>query len=124
MLREISTYYDEEAITQHAIRTRGKVEGIYMPLVVAHASFSYQAKMHHEILSLWKEWAENERADFYGNLLDEWVAPEKASVREASRMSKFIQKLQAGSKVDGNRIIMDPTKIKRRKQKAKPQDGK
>lgn len=74
-LKQTRFYYDEGAITWTAVAKFDKVEGIYMPLVVAHASYSHQYELHHEILTMWAEWAKRERADFYGNLLDEWVAP-------------------------------------------------
>lgn len=62
-------YYDEGAITWDAIRWGRKQMGIYMPMVVAHATYSHQLKMERKILSLWTEWARKERADFYRGIL-------------------------------------------------------
>jgi hypothetical protein len=45
MLVEEGRYYDEGAITWEAIRKRKYQEGIYMPLVVAHATFGIQKKV-------------------------------------------------------------------------------
>ena len=79
-LRSEEKYYDEGAITRDAVR-KNKREGIYMPLVVAHASFSHQYKLHHEILSTWADWAKKERSNIYGNLLDAWEPPKPYRIK-------------------------------------------
>mmetsp|Transcript_7162 Transcript_7162/g.15637 ORF Transcript_7162/g.15637 Transcript_7162/m.15637 type:complete len:489 (-) Transcript_7162:127-1593(-) len=84
VLKQSRVYYDEGAITGTAVKKRGKLEGIYMPLVVAHASYAHHYQLHHEILTMWAEWAKRERADLYGNLLDDWVAPEPYIPPEAN----------------------------------------
>mmetsp|Transcript_4582 Transcript_4582/g.6607 ORF Transcript_4582/g.6607 Transcript_4582/m.6607 type:complete len:418 (-) Transcript_4582:172-1425(-) len=62
-------YYDEGAITWDAIRFAGMRMGIYMPMVVAHATYSHQLKLERQILSLWTNWAKKEKADFYKGIL-------------------------------------------------------
>ena len=92
-LRSEEKYYDEGAITRDAVR-KNKREGIYMPLVVAHASFSHQYKLHHEILSMWADWAKKERSDIYGDLLDEWVPPKPYKIKGMA--INFITKKHGG----------------------------
>lgn len=75
MLREQKRYYDEGSITWEAIRKRKYLEGIYMPLVVAHSNFGRQRYELHDILSTYVEYAKKERADFYSGILDDYVAP-------------------------------------------------
>ena len=122
MLEKVKLYYDEGAITSRAINTRGKVQGIYMPLVVAHAvahaSFSHQAELHREILLQWYKWAKNERAALYANVsLDEWKAPMGKKEQESNTMQKFIQKLQKDSKGGGGlRIVIDQDAMNKMKE--------
>lgn len=92
-LRSEEKYYDEGAITRDAVR-KNKREGIYMPLVVAHASFSHQYKLHHEILSMWADWAKKERSAIYGDLLDEWVPPKPYRIKGMA--VNFITKKHGG----------------------------
>lgn len=60
MLHNEQRYYDEGAITWDAIRFRQKRMGIFMPLVVAHATFSHQyidqPELHDKIIALYTEW--------------------------------------------------------------------
>ncbi len=54
-------YYDEGAITWYAKLWAKKRLGIFMPLVVAHASYSWQTKFADEILVLYAELAKKEK---------------------------------------------------------------
>lgn len=71
-LKENSQYYDEGAMTWDAIRHFGKKEGIYMPLVVAHANYGAQNDKSQEILTEYVKYARRERKQFYGDILDHW----------------------------------------------------
>jgi len=73
MLKEQDRYYDEGAITWEAIRKRNYTEGIYMPLVVAHATFGYQSKVIQDVLAAYVEYGKKERADLYGDILNDWT---------------------------------------------------
>ena len=72
-LVEEDRYYDEGAITWDPIRKRKKLEGIYMPLVVAHATFGAQKDKTTKILSEYVAYAKKERASLYGDILDNWT---------------------------------------------------
>jgi len=80
MLKEQNRYYDEGAITWDAIRKRNYTEGIYMPLVVAHATFGVQRGELHDIIAAYLDYARKERADFYGGILDGFVPPDDEKV--------------------------------------------
>lgn len=66
-------YYDEGAITWDGIRDHQYEEGIYMPLTVAHATYGAQVAKIDEVLTLYADYARNEKADFYGDILDDWT---------------------------------------------------
>lgn len=76
MLKEQNRYYDEGAITWQGIRTRKYVEGIYLPLVVAHATFGVQRAILQDVLSAYVEYGKTECKDLYGDLLNDWVPQE------------------------------------------------
>lgn len=67
MLHEQKRYYDEGAITWEAIRKRNYTEGIYLPLVVAHATFGVQNSVIQEVLAAYIEYGKKERPDLYGD---------------------------------------------------------
>jgi hypothetical protein len=67
MLHEQKRYYDEGAITWEAIRKRKYTEGIYLPLVVAHATFGVQNSVIQEVLAAYIEYGKKERPDLYGD---------------------------------------------------------
>jgi len=70
-------YYDEGSITHDAIK-KGYEQGIYMPLVVSHATYGSQLSVARQVLTEYVEYAKSERSDFYGKILDEWVPPPEA----------------------------------------------
>jgi hypothetical protein len=74
MLEREKRYYDEGAIAHDGIQ-KGYQEGIYMPLVVAHATYSHQVEVHREVLTAYHDYAKKEQSDFYGKILDEWEPP-------------------------------------------------
>ena len=76
MLYEQKRYYDEGAITWEAIK-KGYKEGIYMPLVVSHATFGVQVSVLRDVLTAYVEYGRKERAEFYDGILDDWVPPAK-----------------------------------------------
>jgi len=80
-LKREEEYLDEEAITKNIMQWRGKKEGIYLPLVVAHATYSHQKSVQQEVLTDWANWAKKERSELYGNLLDSWKPPAKPIVK-------------------------------------------
>ena len=71
-LVEEDRYYDEGAITWDMIKKRKKLQGIYMPLVVSHATFGAQNDKTSAVLSEYATYGKRERASFYGNILDDW----------------------------------------------------
>jgi hypothetical protein len=77
MLVEEGRYYDEGAITWEAIRKRKYQEGIYMPLVVAHATFGAQYKVARKVLDAYVHYGKTERADLYGDILNDWLPQEE-----------------------------------------------
>jgi hypothetical protein len=78
MLHEEGRYYDEGAITWDAIRKRKYQEGIYMPLVVAHATFGAQNKVTRKVLDAYVQYGKTERADLYEDILNDWSPQEEA----------------------------------------------
>jgi len=72
-LIEESRYYDEGAITFDMISKRKKLEGIYMPLVVSHATFGAQNDKTGEVLSEYANYGKRELTSFYGDILDDWA---------------------------------------------------
>lgn len=72
-LIEESRYYDEGAITFDMITKRKKLEGIYMPLVVSHATFGAQNDKTGEVLSEYANYGKRELTSFYGDILDDWA---------------------------------------------------
>jgi hypothetical protein len=77
MLVEEGRYYDEGAITWEAIRKRKYQEGIYMPLVVAHATYGAQFKVARKVLDAYVHYGKTERADLYGDILNDWSPQEE-----------------------------------------------
>jgi hypothetical protein len=73
-LKKEKRYYDEGAITYNAI-LKGYKEGIYMPLVVSHATYGVQLDVARQVLTAYHDYAKEERSDFYGMILDEWEPP-------------------------------------------------
>jgi hypothetical protein len=43
-----------------------------MPLVVAHATFGIQKKVIWKVLDVYVQYGKTQRADFYGDILDDW----------------------------------------------------
>jgi hypothetical protein len=59
-LVEEGRYYDEGSITWDAIQKQKYQEGIYMPLVVAHAMFGAQSKVERKVLDAYIHYGKTE----------------------------------------------------------------
>jgi hypothetical protein len=77
-LVEEGRYYDEGSITWDAIQKQKYQEGIYMPLVVAHAMFGAQSKVARKVLDAYVHYGKTEQADLYGDILNNWSPQEEA----------------------------------------------
>lgn len=71
-LIEEKRYYDEGTMTWDAIKKRSKVEGIYMKLVVSHATFGAQDAVTQAVLEEYVKYGKQERSELYGTLLDDY----------------------------------------------------
>jgi hypothetical protein len=48
-----------------------------MPLVVAHATFGAQYKVARKVLDAYVHYGKTERADLYGDILNDWLPQEE-----------------------------------------------